>query len=205
MHIFKIYYFLPCLQFRVVGECPGILESCQGPPIDRPPHDNWVVDIVFAPIYGGPRVSAVSVVVEFSLNCTDPICYNSFGLYVNHDESTRFDFSQYTEVITPLVSGTTYTLPVLEYLFSIGLRDNGTCVTIERLQVFYSVCVNSFSDVPRIPFGRALNLICVPNTVMSNVSATCSETGVLSPATPCECQAGYSGGDGVNCIGKLSM
>ena len=190
--------------FLLRDECPAKYVACH-----TPPQDNWLVAPVQA-IDNGLRINTVQALFTFTLNCTDFNCSGSFGLYSLNYNSTseRGNFSAYNEVVSPPTNGTpvSISLSMTASHLAVALRDTGTCVTVDRIQVYYESCVVDFASITEIPFGNdGVTVSCVSNAVNNNVIASCSETGVLSPATPCECQAGYSGGDGVSCIGKLTM
>ena len=196
--------FPESFSFILRSQCPARYEACH-----TTPQDNHLIAPIQAINTNGLRIHTVEARFDFTLNCNDSNCSNSFGLYsLNYDgnPSELRNFSAYIEVTSSLNSGTpvSITCSMTASHLAVALRDTGTCVTVNRVQVYYHSCVVDFAAISEIPFGNdGVTLTCVPNTVTSSVTASCSETGVLSPATLCECQAGYSGGDGMNCIGKL--
>ncbi len=149
------------------------------------------------------------ILVNYTTNCIEANCDpEAIGLYVLHSQSSdqsvnRSDISAYEQVVTTIPINVPVQIPVNENFFVIGIRDSGTCVTLHRVQVYYSVCEVSFaSSVDEIVFGGSDTSQCVANTMIANVLATCSAQGVLSPLSPCQCAMGFSGADTFTCTGE---
>ncbi len=149
------------------------------------------------------------ILVNYTTNCTDANCDpDAIGLYVLHSQSSdssvnRSDFSAYELVMTTIPINVPVQIPVNDNFYVIGIRDSGTCVTLHRVQVYYSLCKVSFaSSVSEIVFGGNNTVQCVENTMTPSVPATCSAEGVLSPLSPCQCAMGFSGADAFTCTGE---
>jgi hypothetical protein len=102
--------------------------------------------------------------------------------------------------------------PLSQSGFYLGIRDNGTCASVSRVLVYYSVCEAGSEGLVRVDqntsAGNTLQGHCVENSVSTSDSGPplleCQESGrwrvvnncplgdpQCRAPEPCECQAGY--------------
>ena len=206
--------------------CTRILESCNVGSSDR----NWVVTQY---ILRSTDVSyPLNVTVELDANtqqeCLDSTMCQSGNLRVYYYPSDgpvatneQLDTDNYVEF-----GSTQLTLASETYSFSFGLGetydrfyvavvDDGYCVRLRRLVVFYTVCITGGTDpqvvYPVVPVG----VTDVPATAScaetfqlspgSSLSITCNTNGMFSGSPDCStCIGGYFMLNG-GCFGKMDL
>ena len=158
---------------------------------------------------------------RFSDPC--PGCSNALSLYVWRtsmiDSVAATDTSRYQFAanFSSPSSATetqhlTINLPsVVESGFYLGIRDNGSCVTITRLLVYYTVCESSTVGLVRVngtlfssASDAAVQGVCVDNSESASDSRPllrCTETGEWSVLSGCSCSEEYlMDGAGRQCL-----
>ena len=99
--------------------------------------------------------------------------------------------------------------------FYVAVVDDGYCVTLRRLAVFYSVCITGETDpqvvYPVVPVGvtEVLATASCAETFQlspgSSLSITCNTNGMFSGSPDCStCIGGYFMRNG-GCFGKLDL
>lgn len=199
------------LQWEILdSDCPYELSVCA----QTPSQDNWIISEVQSatPQHTGQTLSSVSILVNYTTNCTEVNCDpNALSLHVLNSpifSPNRTDFSAYDLVETTIPNNVPVSIPLTEERYVVGIRDSGTCVTLHRVQLYFSTCVVPFTPIGAdtivndIGFSTNDTVACVDNTVATDVTASCSAVGVLNPPAPCECATGFSGANAMTCIGE---
>ena len=182
--------------------------------------DNWLITQHISRVVDGVPLEQVNVEVEFQLvGCTASInCQRTF--VVNKYETSTIspseaaDVSNYDTVerLAPTDNSGTVAenqTAVLDFEtqetgFYVAIRDQGSCIVISRLLVFYYVCPAGVQDLielpetiaPRIGQGSMPILStgrCVANaSPTTNGSVVCNSGGVWSTDVECTCDQGYT-------------
>ena len=174
------------------------------------PQENWMITQHIS-----TDVTTVQVMVESSLDATcDPsapgcVSVEDISLYVwetpNVTETPAADTTNYQFVSN--VSNGTVVVEISGLTggsgFYLGIRDNGTCVSVSRVLVYYTVCVPGAVGLVRVDqetaFSSAGDTVqghCVQNSISTSSSNTpqllCLETGHWKVESGgCQCLSGY--------------
>ena len=204
---YKTTYELLCISLQWMfqeADCPYSAVACT----QAAGQDNWIVTQRMQQ----NNLTSIQVLIDFTTNCTtvSPCDPSALGLYILRTAEPVLNLAAYDVVSMPILNNVSIEIPLTgltDGSYALGIRDNGTCVTLNRVQVYYSVCEVPYSTIEDtgLVFEGSVTVSCVPNTVSASVPTTCSAGGVLSPLTPCECMAGFSGADGMNCVGKTTV
>ncbi len=204
---YKTAHELLCISLQWMFQesvCPYSAVACT----QEAGQDNWIVT---QRMQQNNR-ARIQVLIDYTTNCTtvSPCDSEALELHILRTTDANSNFAAYNLVSMPILNNTPIIIPLTglaDGSYILGIRDNGTCVTLNRVQVYYSVCEVPYSTIEDtgLVFEGNVTVSCVPNTVSASVPTTCSAGGVLSPLTPCECMAGFSGADGMNCVGKTTV
>ena len=179
--------------------------------------DNWLITQHISRVVDGVPLEQVNVEVEFQLIGCDPVlnCQRTFEINkyetstISTSEAADIDNYNVVERLAPMddfANVTENQTAVLDFEtqetgFYVAIRDQGSCIVISRLLVFYYVCPAGVQDLielpetiaPRIGQGSMQTGRCVPNaSPTTNVSVECSSGGVWSTDVECTCDQGYA-------------
>ena len=171
--------------------------------------DNWIVTPRMPQVVQQTTLTSILVLVNYTTNCTNLPCdLDALELYILRTAEASTNFASYDVVSMTIPNNVPVEVPLTgltDGSYVLGIRDNGTCATLFRVQVYYSVCDVPFTTagITGITTGGNTTVVnCASNSVSTSVSTSCSAEGVLSPSVPCECAAGFSGANGMTCAGK---
>ena len=195
--------------------------------------DNWLITQHISRVVDGVPLEQVNIEVEFQLvNCNATAnCQRTF--VVNKYETSTISPSAATDVsnydvverLAPTDDSGTVTenrTAILDFEtqetgFYVAIQDEGACIVISRLLVFYYVCpagVQNLIDrtevvAPRIGQGSVpIQSVggCVPNSSPTSgvaIPIICTAGGVWTTSAECICEQGFSAnGDRTACISK---
>ena len=133
-----------------------------------------------------------------------PPCVDYLSLYVwetpTHNNLLAADTSNYQFVANISVGETVIEVsPLSQSGFYLGIRDNGTCVIVSRVLVYYSVCEAGSEGLVRVDqntsAGNTLQGHCVENSESTSDSVPplleCQESGQWRVVSGCQCSAHY--------------
>ena len=203
------------MQWAPAGDtaCRQVTTSCS---YRNGQQNNWLITQHINTTVNGKALSQVVVRVNFSLNgCLPRSCQQLILLQMyqtrNIDPSGSINLSNYAafsgSIITvesnsgTVVDARDVTVPLgASGGLYLAAQDNGTCVSITRLTVFYYVCpqkVVNFINYPMtLADGTITQLTCVSGAGPVGVQpplSTCDNQGVWgAPTGACSCNPGYT-------------
>ena len=183
--------------------------------------DNWLITQLINRTVNGTRLPQVSVTIELEQQgCTTELsCQQSFNAHVyetsSENDAAARNINNYRQVqrITPVKTTSekenitiTFTFNTGHSSFYFAIQDEGTCITITRLIVFYHVCPSQTIDLTHTPETIAPVTGSPPITVKGHCvekalteddcapKLTCSPGGIWTPllGSGCSCEQGYS-------------
>ena len=201
--------------------------------------DNWIITQHISRMVDGTALQQVTVQVDFIMNTCDILnnCRRSFAIHkyetstINTTAARNLSNYEFVGQIVPRDgSGTVRENGSVNINFAteatgfyLGIQDEGSCLVIHRVLVFYYVCPAETSDLitcpetiaPIIGASTPVQVVgqCVENegTRPENgvqPGLTCSQNGVwsINLGAGCVCDSGFqSSADGRSCVGTLSV
>lgn len=167
---------------------------------------NWLItQHISTALENRANIPTVRVKLETTPGDSCPSCGVDLSLYVwrtsNIDIKAATDADRYHFVgnITSEIRDAVINLPSLEHTgFYLGIRDNGSCVNVDRVLVYYTVCESSSFGLVRIDEmifnSDTVQGTCVDNSVSVNNGEPllrCTETGEWVVVTDCQCSDGF--------------
>ena len=194
---------------------------------DQGPQNNWLItQHITTTLENSVRLSRVTVQVDYTQNMCPTsganVCQRVFDVkkfqtssinataarestnYVPVDRLTTFEASEQQTQFVDI------DLDESESGFYLAIIDPSTCIIINRLLVFYRVCLAETVNLvayPRTLAGRAplqVTAGCVENASTANgdIKPTCLSDGTWVNATSrCKCDSGFAP-SGEQCVGK---
>ena len=175
--------------------------------------ENWLItQHISRELAGGQRLQKVTAQFYFKLSC-DVSLECSFDVYKwqtsTSNRTAARNTVSYERVDRVYTHGTVETSQSLdielnaESGFYLAVVDLGTCILIDRILVFYYVCVGETSDLitrpETIDVGTTVTGECVENSSPDggpNPLVRCSDEGQWEIILPCRCNPGYEQNDG---------
>ena len=185
----------------------------------------------------GTPLNHVVVYVHFALNnCLKAVgCIQTFSIYkyntanLNPTQGMNIDLYQFIASIAPNSESASGTIEAEHYEdvdlssggFYLAVRDQSSCVIINRLLVFYYVCPENVTGSIRLPLtiappmGQTLNPLqgeCVENAVPVGGTPPlieCQSGGIWriisTGSQECACNLGYTLGSTGDCEGTVLL
>ena len=153
------------------------------------------------------NVKTVQVMIDSTLVApcppSTPSCVEDISLYVwetsIQNKTLAADTNNY-HFVANISSGESVIeiSPVSQSGFYLGIRDNGSCVSLSRVLVYYSVCESGREGLVRVDqntsAGNTLQGHCVENSVSTSDSGPqlmCQESGQWMVVSNCQCSSHY--------------
>ena len=169
---------------------------------DSTPQENWMITQHISHPY---NVATVQVMVASTLEgpCgpSDHDCVEDLSLYVwetsTQDNVSAADTSNYRFVSNVSSGEVTIELSGLNQTgFYLGIRDNGTCVSVSRVLVYYSVCRAGAVGLVRVDQERVSGDSVQGHCAVNSVSNTppqlqCLQSGEWKVIGSCQCETEY--------------
>ena len=174
---------------------------------------NWLItQHISRELAGGQRLRKVTVQFQFTLNgCDVSQCRQSFDVYKWQTSTPNKTAARNTDsyervgyVFPDPTSGTVLTNQSLDIElnaksgFYLAVVDWSTCINIQRILVFFYVCVGETSDLITRPettgVGTTVTGECVENSSPDgapNPILRCGDEGQWEIIIPCRCNPGY--------------
>ena len=223
-----------CSQWSQLGGqlCSGTVTVCG---FDQGTQENWLItQHISRELAGGQRLRKVTAQFNITFNGCDISrqCRQTFDVYkwqtsITNEIATR-NTNNYEKVdrVSPQVSdgfgSSVESLDIdldAESGFYLAVVDLSTCITINRILVFYYVCPAETSQLITRPeviqaispddSDVTINGECVENSSTQSGSMpllSCDEEGLWNVIFPCFCNPGYEFVDGQQqCSGTLYM
>ena len=200
--------------------------------------DNWLITQHISRMVNGTALEQVTVQVDFTLNscmrndCTRRFAIQRYETSIINVANARRNLRNY-QLVNLIDPRDDRTPTVRENAsleidfrrpdtgFYLGIQDINSCLTINRVLVFYCVCPAVTSDLiihpetiaPVVGDSTPVEVVgqCVDNASPENGTGprpTCSQNGVWSVinGAGCVCNPGFqSSSDGRSCEGMLSV
>ena len=148
------------------------------------------------------NVTKVMIYYRLESPCSPstPSCVEDLSLYVwetsTQSKTSAADTSNYHFIANITTAESVIELPPLTQSgLYLGIRDNGTCVSVSRVLVYYSVCEAGRQGLVRVEgnssAGDTLPGTCVENSVSTSGSGPpllqCLESGQWAVLSGCQC------------------
>ena len=188
---------------------------------DQGPQENWLItQHISRELAGGQRLQKVTAQFDITFNGCDISrqCRQTFDVYKWQTSTTDSvgtrNTSNYDRVdrVSPQIAdgfgSSTESLDIdldAESGFYLAVVDLSTCITINRILVFYYVCPAETSQLITRPEvipadGSGIDGECVenssPQSGLKNPVLSCGDEGQWQVLIPCHCNPGYELADG---------
>ena len=216
-----------CFQWTQISfqACSGTATVCG---FDEGAQENWLItQHISGELAGGERLRKVTVQFDITFNECDLTrqCRQTFDVYkwqtstIDRDGARNISNYDRVDRVSPQVtSGSASSTEFLDIFldaesgFYLAVVDLGTCITINRILVFYYVCPAETSQLitrPEAIESRSLDDLdvvvngeCVENSSPQsgmNPLLRCGDKGQWNILIACQCNPGYDGQE--QCIG----